>query len=112
MQTLTFGEDAPSYVTGLAKCSAIGSIALSALSNAAIIADENQIPFSTLGPQRMEQFDLTGYRTVPMPCARGIVPRDEAAQALSAFMTRLATGMQPAPAEIHREVSERPWDFV
>ncbi|MCK5805035.1 MAG: hypothetical protein KAI66_19535 [Lentisphaeria bacterium] len=113
MQTLTFREDAPSYVTDIAVVSAVSAaLALSSLSNAAILADEFQAQLFSSVPHHMEQFDTAGYTSIPVPAEMEAVSPHEAAQAFSAFVTKLAENMQPAPAEVHREVAERPWDFV
>jgi len=115
MQTLTCQKDSPSYVPDLAKVSVVATaFALSSLSNAAILADESYMPSFTADPQYLEQFDLAGagYSSFPVPAEMEAVSKQEAAQVFSEFVTKLAANMQPAPAEVHREVAQRPWDFV
>ncbi len=113
MQKLTCREDPPSYVPDIARVSALSAaIAFSSLSNAAILEDDIQPQSFNAVPQRVEQLDIAGYTTVPVPVEIEAVSPHEAAQVLSAFVTKLAANMQPAPAEVHREVAARPWDFV
>jgi len=100
-------------VPDIARLSAVtAAIALSSLSNAAILTDQSQIPFVSAEAQRLEQLDVAGYSSIPVPSEMGAIAQNEAAQVLSEFATKLAANMQPAPAEVHREVAERPWDFV
>lgn len=58
------------------------------------------------------QVGTRGYSDIPVPESVQFVSRQDAALVFSAFVSKLLTNMKSAPAEVHREISRRPWDFV
>lgn len=61
----------------------------------------------------MTHVDSSEFTNITVPQTAQIYPpQEDASQVLADFIEKLAINMKPAPVEVHREVSRRPWDFV
>jgi hypothetical protein len=63
-------------------------------------------------PTSMAYVDPSQYKNLPALEPQKIVSRQEFAHVFSEFLTKLMTNMESVPAEVHAEISRRPWDFV
>jgi hypothetical protein len=60
----------------------------------------------------MIQVEPSEFTNITVPKTGQFYSPQEASQILFDFISKLAISMKPAPVEVHREVSRRPWDFV
>jgi hypothetical protein len=58
------------------------------------------------------QEDFTGYNALSTPAQSNFGLDVTPAEAFSQFVNDLVQNMEDPPAAVHKELSERPWDFV
>jgi len=108
----TVRSDQPSYVGSVARTSVAAIALTAAVSNSELMVSDDYMA-SWQAPFLYEDAaDRPGSPGIPMPSMVTGYSRAEAAEVLSRFISALAQNMQPAPAEAHRAVADRPWDFV
>ena len=59
-----------------------------------------------------QKTDFTGYNLVSEPSQENLDISLNKAQIFSGFVNNLIENMQNPPAEVHKKISETPWDFV
>lgn len=87
------------------------------ISNSAIADEEHDMPSHKVKLNQHLEADIGHHFTedaaVYEQTADNVsVSAEEANEAFSEFVAKLTTDMVSAPANVHREIAQHPWDFI
>lgn len=84
-------------------------------SNSAIVDEDHSMPSRKVAFNQNLNSDIGSSLVGEVPgyeAPMDAVSSEEAIEVFSEFVANLTANMVAAPANVHREIAQRPWDFV